>query len=150
MNKIADVAIFVGIIGVIQMTVSIHISGLKRVIKKFEELEKGDIYKDTIRQTAENAVKYAKMNAPELTGTMMNAIDAKVSENGFVLDCHVPWAVFNEYGSMFMKVGFPTSPMAVVSGSGKYAFRPFMRPAMYRATAEFPEIFGKKWARIWK
>ena len=90
------------------------------------------------------------MNAPVDTGMMEEDIQAEIRGDSFILACYVPWAVFNEYGTIYMKAGTPNSPMGVISTSGKYSFRPFLRPAAYRAMREMPEIFGQKWMRIWK
>jgi len=130
--------------------ISFKVEGLNDVAKSFKEMGKESMYNDVMRQTAENAVQYAKQYAPEDTGIMADDIQARMRGKGFILECLVPWAVYNEYGTIFMPVGRPNSPKAVISSSGKYAFRPFMRPATYRAMDEMSEIFGKKVMKIWK
>jgi len=132
------------------MTVGIVVTGLNQVIKNLEQLGRPDIYNDTLKQTAENALKYAKMYAPVDTGLMEDDIQVHMDTRSFILACNVPWAVFNEYGTIYMKAGAPNSPLGVISTSGKYAFRPFMRPAAIRAMGEMPEIFGEKLYRLWK
>ena len=130
--------------------ISIKISGINELINKAKQSSNPKMYSNSLKQMGENAIKYAKMYAPEDTGIMADDIQGHIEGDEFIMECLVPWATFNEYGSMYMKVGTPNSPLAVISTNGKYAFRPFMRPAMYRARDEFPELFHEKWARIWK
>jgi len=130
--------------------ISLKFSGLESVISKCEKSSDIKLFKEASKKTMDNAIKYAREYAPELTGIMRDDIQGAVTNDGFVIECFVPWATFNEYGSMYMKVGSVKSPLQVTSGNGKTAFRPFMRPASYRAVAEMPDAFHKLFGAIWK
>ena len=107
------------------------------------------VYLDILKQVGEQSVQYAKMYAPVDTGMMEEDIYGYLVGEEFILTCGIDWAVYNEYGTIKMPVGSPDSPLGIISTSGKYAFRPFMRPATIRASDEAPEIFDKKIIEIW-
>lgn len=132
------------------MTIAFRVTGLNEVMKAFEKASEDSIYNDIIHETGKKAEEYAKQNAPVDSGVMEEDIQVHFEDKGFILMCNVPWAVFNEYGCYNLDAGTPGSPKPVVSTSGKRAFRPFMRPGIYKAMHELPELFGKKWAKIWK
>ena len=129
---------------------TIEITGIKEIIGKLDKMGNKKIYNDVLKQTGEKAVAYAKMFAPEMTGAMMRSINGSIHGNTFSLMCTAPYAIFNEFGTIFMSAGTPDSPFPVTSTSGKYAFRPFLRPAMHRAFKEAPEIFSKEFMKVWK
>jgi len=138
---IVSVVILVCIDGV--MMVRVEISGVNAVTKMLKKFTDKSIYCDTVRSTAELAEEYSHMYAPELTGYMEGSIGVKPSGDcSFILFCDVPYAVYNEYGSYYMHVGTVDNPKPVVSGSGKLAFRPFLRPAAYRSVHEVGKIFS--------
>jgi len=123
-------------------------TGLKDIVSNLEDTE--EALDDVIDDVAREAEMLAKNYAPVMTGEMESAIYIQVEKDGYKLICDIPWAVYNEFGTMYMPVGAAKSPMAVKSTSGKNAFRPFMRPAVYHANALAGNIFGQKVARIWK
>ena len=124
--------------------IGLTISGLVGVQKMFEQLGKPDMYEDTVRQTGQLAGKYARQMCPVDTGAMRDSIYINYSKSGFELGASTPYAVFNEYGSIHTPIGSVQSPRA----AKMTGYRPFLRPAMYRATGEMPEIFNKKLAQI--
>ena len=130
--------------------ISLEVSGLKDVINKLEKTGNEDLVNSVIEDTGKLAIEKAKQLAPELTGEMAGDIQGERQGHNFILECLVPWATFNEYGSIYMKVGSIKNPLPVQSGSGKHAFRPFMRPAIYWAMKQTPQIFRNKLVRIWK
>lgn len=129
-------------------------TGVKPLIAKCKKtiglLETNEL----VEEIGKEAEMLARNYAPVDTGVMESEIMLTIEKDSFTLTCATPWAVYNEFGisPTIRKAGFGdvNSPMRVVSTSGKYAFRPFMRPAMYHAAKLAPEIFDKKLVRIWK
>ena len=71
-------------------------------------------------------------------------LEMKSDNKGFQLFATAKHAVFNEYGSVRTPIGNVGSPIS----AKKKGFRPFLRPAIYKATAEADYIFRKKLIRI--
>ena len=91
-----------------------------------------DIIKDTVAMMR----RYAAVDS----GEMMNSITyEKVGNDNFKIIVDVPHAIYQEYGTKYMEAGTPENPKPVTSTSGKPAFRPFMRPAIFIINSDFSE-----------
>lgn len=124
----------------------LQIIGLSAVIKKLNTAGKREHFEKAKKETLELAKDIAKDYAPELTGELEDSINIYGDE----LVADAPWAVFNEYGCYNIEVGTVPNPKGVLTGSGKFAYRPFMRPAMMRAIRMYPEILFSKLSGISK
>ena len=120
--------------------IGIAITGVPAVIKKLNKINK-EFFESFIKDIADLTVDYAFVYAPEDTGNMENSIRAlKTGDFTYDVICDVPYAEYNEYGSIRTPVPFSGS-----STSGKSpVFRPFMRPAAIRARDEAGNIFKIK------
>ena len=124
--------------------IGITFSGLNDVMRMFEELGKDELYESTMDEVADRAKDYAEQLSPVDTGTLRESINVIKRGTEFELYADAPYAVFNEYGSIFTPIGSVDSPKPA-----KYAgFRPFLRPAAYKAMREVDYIFGKKVGQI--
>ena len=124
--------------------IGLEMIGLVDVTRAFKKMGKRDIIEETMKETGERAKYYAEnIYVPVDTGELKESIDVDYDENGFYLYADAKHAVFNEYGSIYTPVGTVAAPKPA-----KYqGFRPFLRPSIYRATAEVEDIFGKKLIR---
>jgi len=94
-----------------------------------------------LNKAVSQTVKLMREYCPVDTGTMMQSIiDLKIGELQYAILVDVPYAMFNEYGTYSMPVGSVDHPLGVTSGSGKRAYRPFMRPAIWRTMKDMPTI----------
>ena len=121
--------------------IGVTVTGLMELHKwKKQGPENEKRYEEGMRLVAEDAKRLAQLYAPEDYGVMEGAIDiVKIGKYEYLLYCEIPYAVYNEYGTYKMPAGTPDSPLAVISTSGKNAFRPFMRPAAIRAAKDGPK-----------
>ena len=124
--------------------IGMYISGLVEVQKICKQLGEEKIYNDVVKTVGEKAEKYAIQMCPVDTGELQGSIYLDVDKDGFELGASAGHAVFNEYGSITTPIGSISSPKA----AKKTGFRPFLRPSVYKATRQAPEIFGKKLASI--
>jgi len=109
-----------------------------RKMAKGTELEK--MHEDIVRDTVSLMRRYAAVD----TGEMMESIHyEKLGGGKFKIIIGVPWAIYQEYGTKYMPAGTPEHPKAVISTSGKPAFRPFARPAVWLINKEFPEYIKR-------
>jgi len=67
----------------------------------------------------------------------------KLSDTRYQIRIEVPYAIYIEYGTRYINVGTINSPKAVVSGSGKRSFRPFIRPAVWQMMQEHGSLVEK-------
>ena len=124
--------------------ISFEITGLQSVINKMKKAEEFIKSNDVFDFTASLAKQYAEELCPLDTGELLQSIYIEVLDGGFELGATAGHAIFNEYGCYNLPRGSVSSPVPA-----KYmGFRPFLRPALYRATKEFPKIFGKKFAQV--
>lgn len=99
-----------------------------------------EMHEQIVKDTVSLMRRYAAVD----TGEMMNAIRyEKLGGGKFKIIVDVPWAIYQEYGTKMMPVGTPESPKAITSTSGKSAFRPFMRPAIFLINEEFDEYIKR-------
>lgn len=124
--------------------ISLSITGLNDVQKMFNKLGKKELYVSTIHEVGRHAKKYARDMCPVDTGELKRSIFLESNSDGFQLGAWAGHAVFNEYGSITTPIGSVGSPIP----AKKKGFRPFLRPAAYKAMREVNYIFGKKLANI--
>jgi len=130
--------------------IEVEVKGIDQVNKMLGSLSDIQAYDDAMQELAIFAMHMAKRYAPEMTGRMAQDIryfrtgpasytilTDPVDENGR------HYAVYNEYGTIHMPAGTPDSPIGAVSTSGKYCFRPFMRPAALAARRMAQSILSK-------
>lgn len=126
--------------------IGITITGLNDVTKAFKEMEKDELYQSTMNEVADVAYNWLQTLCPVDTGFLLSTTFVTKQKNGFELGATAPYAVYNEFGSIYTPIGGVHSPIPA-----KYAgFRPFVRPAAYRAMEQLPYIFGQKVVSIWK
>jgi len=120
------------------------VTGLRQAInfnrKVSSDAELNKMHEDIVRDTVSLMRQYAAV----ASGEMMHSIRyEKVGKNRFKIIVDVPWAIYQEYGTKYMPAGTPENPKPVISTSGKSAFRPFMRPAVFVMNNEFPEYIRR-------
>lgn len=138
--------------------ISLEMLGLKEAMAKFGKAADGDWIDESIKDTANDAVKYAREYCPRDTEALHDSIEVVPLNDGFELTAGnsdtinrsgIDYTIFQEFfSSPFTAVGAVGSPIAAVDTQGHIAFRPFLRPALIRARNEAMENFGKKWYRI--
>jgi hypothetical protein len=126
--------------------------GIKDVQDKLNKLSDEKRYQSGLEKVVIQAWIYAKSYAPEMTGKLMESIRfQKETPHSYFLiadprdERGKGYAIYNEYGSVYTPAGTPDSPIGAMSTSGKYAFRPFMRPAVIKAIGKAKNIF---WSEI--
>lgn len=126
---------------------SFRIIGLTKVIENLNNAADRKHYADAVDETIEAAVEMAKEMAPVSNPTKYSTsgqLEESIHAEGGAIVADAPWAIFNEYGCWNIEVGTVRDPKGSISGSGKFAYRPFLRPALYRAIDQFPErLFSK-------
>lgn len=117
-------------------------------------LDRGELTKE-IAKTTENRAEY---RAPRKTGKLISRIKHKMtSPNSFTLECDATnekgtaYPEILEFGlSRFIKIGTPENPRVITSSSGKTAFLPFMRWAIWRTLQDVDKLFKEKILRFYK
>lgn len=123
---------------------SLHVTGLYQAIRFSKKLSKKSdnikMMEDIVKDTVSLMRRYAAVD----TGEMLNCIRyEKTEDDGFKIIVDVPYAIYQEYGTKYMDAGTAENPKAVTSTSGKPAFRPFMRPAVWLINSEFPKYIRR-------
>ena len=119
---------------------SLKVTGLYGGIRFNKKVAKTSEYVNIHEGIVKDTVSLMRRYAAVDKGEMSNSIKyVKMGVAGFKIIVGVPWAIYQEYGTMYMKVGTPESPKAVTSTSGKPAFRPFMRPALFFMNEAFSD-----------
>jgi hypothetical protein len=130
--------------------ITVYVKGIEKVQNMLGNLANMDAYDEAMKEIAITAMMIAKRYAPVDTGMLEQ--DIHYYRNGPAsytiladpVDEHGRhYAVYNEYGTVKMPAGMPDSPLGVISTSGKYAFRPFMRPAAIMASRMAPSILSR-------
>jgi hypothetical protein len=128
--------------------VYVKIDGAKELIEFLKEMTSEKKAEQVLQKLAEKTAQIAFELAPEDTGIMENDIRVEPDAKGYRVVCDPrnssghDYAYYNEFGTYKMKVGTEENPLAVVSTSGKGAYRPFMRPAALQALDEMDEIIN--------
>jgi len=125
------------------VSIEFRVSGLNDVIKTLEKLEQKDLIESVMEDTGNYAYKEARKLSPVDTGRLRAGIYMYPSGNKFSLGAYAPYASYNEYGSITTPAGSVADPMS----AKKRGFRPFLRPAMYKAMNKVDYIFGKKFSK---
>jgi len=126
--------------------IGIQITGLNDVQALFKKLGEQELYNSTVESVAEEAHKIALQICPVDTGELRKSIFLSKSRDSFILGATAGHAIINEYGSLTTPIGSVQSPIS----AKKYGYRPFLRPAAYRAMQKVDYIFGQKFAEAIK
>jgi len=123
---------------------SLTVTGLNQAVRFNKKIAKGSalekMHEDIVRDTVSLMRRYAAVD----TGEMMESIHyEKLGGGKFKIIIDVPWAIYQEFGTKYMSVGTVESPKSVVSTSGKSAYRPFARPAVWMINKEFSEYINR-------
>ena len=123
---------------------TLTVTGLTAAMNFTRKVTKGSgleqMHEDIVKDTVSLMRQYAAVD----TGEMMNAIRyEKLGDCKFRIIIDVAWAIYQEYGTKYMPAGSPEHPKPVTSTSGKPAFRPFARPAVWLINEEFPEYIKR-------
>jgi len=121
---------------------SLKVTGLFEAIKIFKNMSIQDktdkILEDIVKDTISLIMRYAAVD----TGEMMESVHyIKNGKCDYTICVTAPQAIFNEYGTKYMPIGSAESPLSVISKSGKSAYRPFIRPAIWQMSSLYPEYF---------
>ena len=118
--------------------------GLEDIIKITEKFSDKKIYERLLKEIVEDAAELMRNFAPVDTGRLEDMIKViKIDGNKYMIIVDVPYAEFMEWGTKYFPVGSPESPRVRTSKSGKTAYHPFMRLAVYIIDAEFDKYFRK-------
>ena len=140
------------------ISLKIKHTGLKEFIeannKAIAALDNGD-FTEEIAKKSKNRAKY---RAPRKSGKLISGIDYKMQgANSFSLECDtvneqgVSYPEILELGlSRFIPIGTPENPRTIISSSGKIAFLPYMRWAIWRTLQEIDQIFKEKILKYYK
>lgn len=120
------------------------VTGLQQAMRFTRKVAKGTklekMHEDIVRDTVSLMRRYAAVD----TGRMMDSIRyEKLGGGKFKIIIDAPYAIYMEYGTKYIDIGTPESPKAVISKSGKPAFRPFARSAVWLINKEFPEYIKR-------
>jgi len=122
----------------LQMTMK----GLPELIESLDGKHIINANKETIADVCEYAYELAMGFCPKDTGELAESIYKECRDDSFEIGADAPHAIFNEYGSITTPIGNVNAPKA----AKKTGVRPFIRPALYRAVAEYETVFFKKYA----
>jgi len=99
---------------------------------------------DKIKEFAPRDTRESHARRHQNIGHLENSIHVrKIGKNEYFISIECPYAIFLEYGTRYIDVGSVNVPKPVISGSGKKAFRPFIRPAVWQAYRENPELIKR-------
>lgn len=123
---------------------SLMVTGLTQAIRFNKKVAKGTelkkMHEDIIIDTVSLMRRYAAVD----TGRMMDSIRyEKLGDGKFKIIIDVPYAIYQEYGTRTMPAGSPEHPKAIISRSGKPAFRPFIRPAIWLINKDFNQYIKR-------
>lgn len=130
--------------------VNVFITGLEGLQDSLTKMSNPKLYMDSMEEVAEYAVTLAKQYAPVRTGNLMTSIKANKQGKNIEIECDVPYAEYQEYGTRYLPVGDDEDPYSYKSSSGKTAYRPFMRPAAIKAMRMYDKIFDDDMNDVWK
>jgi len=93
-----------------------------------------DLIKEYAPRDTQDSHSRNHPNLPHLE----NAIKVRqVSKTEYEIKIEVPYAFYLETGTRYIDVGTVNAPKAVISGSGKRSFRPFIRPAIFQMMSQY-------------
>lgn len=122
------------------VVLNVHATGISNALAELKGLRKkldsGEISDKIVEHVKDLAVKFA----PKKTGALEKSIYVEKVGRAYQLIADVPYASYVEYGTRFIGVGSVKNPLYYTSSSGKFASRPFMRPAIYRGLKDAQKI----------
>ena len=117
---------------------SVQMIGIDEVIKITDKLSKKETYDKFYNKIVNECADLMRNFAPVDTGRLEDSIKVmRKGMNEYEIIVGVPYAVFMEWGTRYFPVGTPESPRVRPSKSGKIAYHPFMRLAVYIIDDEF-------------
>ena len=118
--------------------------GLDEVIKITERFSDPKTYERLLNEIVNDCAELMRGFAPVDIGLLEESIKVvKIDKNKYMIVVDVPYAEFMEWGTKYFPVGTPEAPRVRSSKSGKTAYHPFMRLAVYIVDAEFDKYFRK-------
>jgi hypothetical protein len=130
------------------MQIQIRINGLKELIQKNKKLIKdleSNVFNEAFAIKVTNRAKYV---APRKTGKLIRGIHYKLSGSNIIILCPVKneqgvaYPEILEFGlNRFIPIGTPENPRIYTSSSGKRAFLPYIRWAVWRTLRERDKLF---------
>jgi hypothetical protein len=130
---------------------TVRIEGLEELHSLIKDLCDEKMYNEILMKLAIDTLSKAMELAPEDTKLMEESIQIRQTGEQWELFIDgriVPYAIYNEFGTYKMPVGDEKNPLAVTSTSGKSAYRPFLRPAAYRALDDLEKILNEFWNNL--
>lgn len=122
----------------------VEVWGLDDVIKITERFSDPKIYECLLKEIVIDCAELMRNFAPVDRGLLEDMITVvKIDNNKYMIVVDVPYAEYMEWGTKYFPVGTPEAPRVRASKSGKTAYHPFMRLAVYLIDAEFDKYFKK-------
>jgi len=123
----------------------VEVWGLDDLIKIVDRFGDKKVYEKLLREIIYDCADLMRNFAPVDTGLLEDMIKViKIDANKYMIVVDVPYAEFMEWGTRYFPVPEnPMSPRIRTSKSGKTAYHPFMRLAVYLIDAEF-EKYSRK------
>lgn len=126
------------------MRTSVEMWGIDDIIKIADRFSNKKIYEKLLKEIVIDCADLMRNFAPVDRGLLEDMIKViKIDNNKYMIVVDVPYAEFMEWGTKYFPVGTPESPRVRTSKSGKTAYHPFMRLAVYIIDAEFEKYFRK-------
>jgi len=123
---------------------NVEVWGLDEAIRIVERFGNKKTYEKLLKEVVDDCADLMRNFAPVDTGLLEDSIKVvKIGNNKYMIVVGVPYGVFMEYGTKYFPVGTPESPRVRTSKSGKTAYHPFMRLAVYIIDAEFNKYIKK-------
>jgi len=131
------------------MRFNITVSGIKEIIAMnnalISELEEQTI----LEKVMDNIVEKAKELAPIKTGALIDSLKWARTKNAFTIIA-IYYAEFLEFGTCNIAVGDTEAPRSIISGGGKAAYLPFIRPAIWQEIKNINKELEKILDEIYK
>lgn len=129
----------------VNMRTSVHMWGIDELLKITERFSNKKLYERLLREIVYDAAELMRNFAPVDTGLLEDMIKViKIGPHKYMIVVDVPYAEYMEWGTKFFPVPTdPTAPKVRTSKSGKTAYHPFMRLAVYLIDDEFDKYFRK-------
>jgi hypothetical protein len=119
--------------------------GFDDIIKITEKFSNPKLYERLLKEIVDDAADLMRNFAPVDRGLLEDMIKViKIDKNKYMIVVDVPYAEFMEWGTKYFPVpDNPKAPRIRKSKSGKTAYHPFMRLAVYIIDDEFDKYFRK-------
>jgi HK97 gp10 family phage protein len=124
---------------------SVEITGRNKqrdIIKKFGN---PNLYDKALHDIVEDTAQLMRNFAPVRTGKLEESIKVnKKGNNEYEIVVDVPHAIYMEWGTTYFPVGEPDRPRVRESTeTGKIAYHPFMRTAIWIMDKEYSKYFKR-------